>query len=905
MNFPSSTYRVQLNSKYPFKELKKIIEYLDKLGISTIYAAPITTAIHDSSHGYDVSDPNQINPEIGTLSELKDLSIQLKELNMTWLQDIVPNHMTFASTNHWLMDVMERREYSPYHKSFDINWNHPDPAIKGKIMVPILGNSMDQCIESGEIKLGWTDQGFYVSYFDNQFPLSISAITILISNLQKDIAASILLEKAKIFVKQAGILYLDEWQMFKKSFILSLWTDKQRRLQINQCIEKINADKKLLKRLLESQFYLLAPWQVSEKEMDYRRFFTVNSLICLRMEDEAVFNSYHELIHSLCKEGLIQGVRIDHIDGLYHPQQYVARLRKLMGDDCYIIAEKILEYNEDLARDWNLQGTSGYEFLSFTNRLLTDKEGCEKILSFYKALVPETKPYQDIVYEKKFSFLHSQMGGELDNLMTLLKELKLTDNANLEEESIKKALGILMSSFPVYRIYPDRFPINEEGMQLVNKAFEQAILKAGAFTKELAFLRSLFEEGEDKTMANNKMKFIMRLMQFTSPLAAKGVEDTTFYVYNPLISHNEVGDSPNQLAITIEDFHQKMISRQRNNPYSLNATSTHDTKRGEDARMRINVLPELADEWHELIIMWQNMNECYIKQVKGRNAPSVNDTHFIYQSLIGSFPEDLKVTDTFMDRTKEFIIKALREAKVETTYANPNIQYEEACVDFIHSILKKDHYFLDSFLPFLQKVISKASVYSLVQSVLKITAPGIPDIYQGSELWELSYVDPDNRRPVDFEFRIKMLDEIIEKSKVSPEAVLSYVKEKRNQGAEKLFVTWKTLSLRRDLNDLFLKGEYVPFIIPNGEEKVIAYARFFINDWIIVVLPVGIAKTNTTGNSYKNLTLQLLHPLPSQWRDIFTNKIIDGKNNILSIDELFSAFPIAVLRSFNSHSKYI
>ncbi len=900
MNFPTSTYRLQINSKFTLADVKMLIEYLHKLGISTIYAAPITSAIHDSSHGYDVINPLLINPELGTFENLQEISELLKPLNMSWLQDIVPNHMAFTQHNIWLNDVLERGEHSPYYRYFDINWSYA--ATKGKILIPIIDKPLEESIEAGDIKLQFDKAGFSFTYFDNVLPISKSGLQFIHDLLLETVKPDdILIHQLQSLINHPNTANLQDWQHLKNELTSSIINDKDkaRKLEIDQCVERINNDKKLLTQLMLSQHFVLTTWQSAEKEMNYRRFFTINCLICLRMEDENVFDDYHQLISQLHNEGLIQGVRIDHIDGLADPKQYVEKLRKLLGEDCYIIAEKILDANEDLAKDWALQGTSGYDFLSFTNRLLTDKAGAEKLLTHYHQFVPFTKPYKELVYENKYNFLQSQMAGELNNLVGYLQELNLFTSA-FDTDRVKKALGIFMACFPIYRIYPEQFPLAKADRQLVDNALEAAAHRDESMEWELKFIKSLFDKSFDPNLSDNKLKFIKRLMQFTGPLAAKGVEDTTFYVYNPLISHNEVGDSPAELSMGIHEFHNRMIARQLNNPYSLNATSTHDTKRGEDARMRINVLAELADEWKTLVAQWQAINQAFIQTQNGKAVPSANDQWFIYQSLIGSFPEDLKVTESFVERTKGFIIKALREAKVETTYSAPNTTYEHTCVLFIDRILKKNHPFIYSFIPFLQKVIQSATVYSLVQTIIKNTAPGIPDIYQGSELWELSYVDPDNRRPVDYTFRADLLNSIISKSSQSLDLALNFIKEKREQGAEKLFVNWKTLHLRHDMQDVFLLGHYIPLqvstLFPEGSNKIIAYARCFGTKWIIVVLPLAIVSAFATENIWEDITVELPPEASQTWHNIFTDEILETANSV-SASRLFAKFPVAVLRS--------
>ncbi len=882
MFFPSSTYRIQLNSSYTLSQLQTIVDYLHKLGISTVYAAPVTTSTKGSTHGYDVCNPDVLNKEIGTMLQLEELSHSLSQKGMSWLQDIVPNHMAFVTNNERLYDVMERGEQSPYYHYFDINWNHFNPVYKGKLMVPFIGKDLNEAIDANEIQLQFDESGFHLAYFEEKYPVAADSLPFIFSMIESsnnNDNTDTLLSKIKIDKTK--------WQEAKKEWLNNVKTNTE---TIQQAVKKMNDDKALFRQFLDKQHYILTWFTVTDQEINFRRFFTVNQLICLRMEDEFVFTDYHQFMLGLYKKGLIQGLRIDHIDGLYNPQQYVQRLRNLFGKDCYIIAEKILEYNEDIAKDWGLHGTSGYEFLSFTNQLLTDKKGSEKLLSFYKELVPQTSVYPDIVYDKKHTFLLTHMGGELENLLRMVEEQTVFQKEAYDRAKLKDALSILMACFPVYRIYPDQYPLHEEALPKVNEAFEKAEAKIGDAKDELDLLKTVFHADGKKPEDSYKLLFLMRLMQFTGPLAAKGVEDTTFYVYNPLISHNEVGDSPSQLGISIDDFHTKMQSRQKNNPYSLNATSTHDTKRGEDGRMRINALAALPDEWIKNVNNWRQINTPFIKLVNNKPAPTTNDEYFIYQSLIGAFPEDLQVTDTYKERTFAFLEKALREAKVETTYDAPNAEYEEACKSFVASLLDEQHPFLKSFISFLEKVIDKATLYSLAQTVIKITAPGIPDIYQGCELWDVSYVDPDNRRPVDYDCRKRNLDEIIELEKKGTDAVLAFIHQYKKEGREKLFVTYKTLNLRNQHNDFFLEGDYLPLHINN--DKVIAYARKKDDKCVVVIIPFA----EDILQSVESITVSLPANTSSHWNNIFTNENITS-NNEIDVLPLLKKFPVGVLVS--------
>lgn len=881
MNYPISTYRIQLNSTFTFKELTGIIDYLADLGITTIYAAPITTSGKDSSHGYDVTDSERINPQIGSLEELKQLAHTLKERGMNWIQDIVPNHMAFSTDNLKLMDVLERGMISPYYNYFDVNWNHP--KAPGKILIPILGDDLNACIDQQQIKIIFST-GFKVQLYGNkEYPLSITAISSMLLLMYEYSVATKLINKIEQFIESAQGKKLEEWISIKKVFSQKLSSEEQDALE--KFLHTINADHLFLRDVFQRQPYEFVSYKMADSVMNYRRFFAINDLICLRMEDDFVFDDYHQLLFSLYEKKLIQGFRLDHIDGLYDPLSYIRQLREEVGKECYIIVEKILDGNEELPANWDVEGTTGYEFLAFANRILTDKTGSDKLLTFYKEFTGLHESYEAIVYEKKHAFLYKHLQGELDNLMTLLGALFLTDSIQ-DESVLKRALGVFMSAFPVYRIYPNQFPLPEIEMEIVQMAFERSIHKAPDLENELNFIKDLFVE-TDTDVAARKLSFIKRLMQFTGPLAAKGVEDTTFYIYNPLISHNEVGDAPSPLAFTIDQFHEKMCTRQKQSRYSLNATSTHDTKRGENARARINVLSHMNSRWMELVPIWHAVNGTYIKQIDGRSAPSLNDEYFIYQSLLGSFPEMLVSDENFVERSKQFLIKALREAKAETNYDTPDTQYEEACLSFVESIIKTDSVFLETFIPFLKEIIDCAAIYSMAQIVLKSTAPGIPDFYQGCELSDLSYVDPDNRRHIDYACRKKLLAQIIEKEE-EQEDLFKYIKEHRNEGIEQLYVTRKMLQLRKKYADVFLHGTYIPLKV---HENIVAFARMFNTDCVLVFIPLDL----DVAKEDKNITVNFPEQFPVRWKNVFTNEVVQIEQG--SIACAFSKFPIAVFES--------
>ncbi|MDI3322321.1 malto-oligosyltrehalose synthase [Pinibacter sp. MAH-24] len=886
MLHPSSTYRIQFNKNFTFKNLDQIIDYLEALGISTIYASPIFKAMNGSDHGYDVVNPHIINDEIGTIDELRTLSKKLKEKGFSWIQDIVPNHMSVIDTNYRLWDVLERGRTSGYGNYFDIDWDHPQ--LRDRVMLPFLEANLQNCIRENKVRLRFAENGFEICYYENHYPVKPDSYDLLLSKC--DLLREAYEDDLQKYLASKNADY-QSWQKIKKQFVEKLSKSKNK---IEDGVNRINENNELLLQLANDQYYKLEWYGEADRIMNYRRFFTVNSLICVRIEEEQVFNDYHQLIKQLYDEGLIQGLRIDHIDGLKDPAEYIRRLKKLLGKDCYIIVEKILEIKEQLPESFDLEGTSGYEFLSYINQVLTDMNGAEKLLTFYHQHAPDFQNYYDIVFDRKFSFLEKYMHGEWDNLFRLLLSLNIIENKSIKQEELHQALGTFMAAFPVYRVYIDQFPVDDISREIVNKAFEDAENRAGHLKAAFQLLKKLFNDGGDKQ--TKRLQFIQRLMQFTGPLAAKGVEDTTFYLYNPLISHNEVGDLPCVLGIPVSGFHEKMQQRHRANPLSLNSTSTHDTKRGEDARARINVLSELTNEWVALVTRWQQINAAFKKRVKDVMAPVFNDEYFLYQSIVGGFPEDLNTSNESKDRLKWFYTKALRESKFFSTPSRPDDDYEKACMEFIDALFDPSHAFLSGMVPFVRKVKSYAEIYSLSQVVIKSTAPGIPDFYQGSELWDLSYVDPDNRRQVNYDLRKSLMNELLQNEKQSLEDVLCWSQNKLLVGGQKMFTTRTILQYRKANNELFIEGDYIPLEIEEGKRKVIAYARRKDDKWVLIVIPTGLVAVQKTG--WEGINIIIPTGTPKHWRNIFTGETITT-NGELQLKEIFNQFPVAVFENYH------
>jgi (1->4)-alpha-D-glucan 1-alpha-D-glucosylmutase len=873
---PTATYRIQLNDHFRFRDLDAILEYLHDLGISTVYASPVTMAFKGSQHGYDVADPLRLNPEIGTEEEFGALAEKLRACGMNWLQDIVPNHMVYATQNPWLYDVLERGKVSPYYSFFDL---HPDPVelLGDRIMAPFLGAPLTECISRGELTMQFGRDGFVLRYYDTDWPVAAHMYA-WICTVTGDCPENLgkLLEELVI----ASLSPVEEWKAAKGRWLRQVDDDPLLAGYVRRRVDFFNERVPLLETLIGCQHYALTHHRLSSSLINYRRFFTVNSLICLRMESREVFDAYHRKIAEWWRRGWIQGLRIDHIDGLAAPAEYIRRLRELCGPDNYIVAEKILARDETLPGYWELQGTTGYEFLATANQVLTDAGGSRKLLDWYRREVIGLPDYPELVTERKYSFLRTYMGGELDNLMAMLEAMPALGALGQNAARLREALAMMLACWPVYRLYPDGGPFTAADRVTIASAFDRARQSRPDLERELSWFRELF----GFAYAN---PFLLRLMQFTGPLAAKGIEDTSFYIYNPYIAHCEVGDTPAVAGIEPPAFHRFMQERQSRWPYSLNCTTTHDTKRGEDARIRLNWTSAQPAMWIEAVSFWRELNRSLITEADERRAPSANDEYLIYQALLGGWPEDGMVTDEFRERFSGYLRKALREARAETNYDEPDEWYEGACQEFAAALLAPESEFLRAFGGFAVSVIRESYAFSLAQLLLKLTAPGIPDIYQGAECWDISFVDPDNRRPVDFARRVGLLREIRDCEAVGIAAALGFALNHPERGAIKMWVIYRALNFRRQRPELFAAGEYIPV---NVEGPALAYIRRHADEWVLVLVPLISAEEAASGR----IRVGLPAGAPEQWTHLFTGDVHHLSGGVLEWSG-WDRFPVAML----------
>ncbi|MEH2183893.1 malto-oligosyltrehalose synthase [Nostoc sp.] len=938
MRIPTATYRIQFTPQFGFDNAKAIAAYLADLGISDLYASPIFKARSGSTHGYDIVDANQLNPELGTNESFDALVDEIQSLGMGWLQDIVPNHMAYTSENPYLIDILEYGPDSSYTDYFDLSWNAPFGDRQERILAPLLGDFYGVSLENGHIQLQYEQNGLTVNYYALKLPLRLESYTkVITQNLGR--LTRTLGRNHPDFIKLLGILYIlknvpsevagkqrQDQIAFIKGLIWELYTTNDTiREFIDENIQTFNGEPgnsesfNLLDDLLNDQFFRLAFWKVGAEEMNYRRFFTVNELISVKVEELRVFNNTHSFIQKLVEEGKFTGLRIDHIDGLYNPIQYIQRLREKMGD-VYITVEKILELTEDLPENWEIEGTSGYDFLNYVNGVFCQTENESQFDKIYQNFIGSRVDYASVVEDKKHLILEKNLAGDIDNLASLLKNIssKYRYGNDFTLNGLKRAIAEVLTQFPIYRTYITPDGIEDSDRSTIEEVIRQAKEQTPLLQHELTFIEKLmlleFDNSLTQTEREQWIYFVLRMQQYSGPLMAKGVEDTSLYVYNRLLSLNEVGGNPGHFGIPVTKFHAFNKQHQVTWPHTMNTTATHDTKRGEDVRARLNVLSEIPDEWDQQVNTWSAINREHrsdggfanIFGVRhGFAIPDRNDEYFLYQTLIGAFPFAEHEYASFVERVKEYIIKAIREAKVHTAWLRPDSEYEQACTSFIEKVLDPaiSGEFLEAFRPFQQRIAYYGIFNSLSQTLLKITAPGVPDLYQGTELWELSLVDPDNRRPVDFEQRRTYLSAIREQAKTDILGLIQELLNDKTDGRIKLFLTAQLLQARTNYVSLFQDGDYLPLEAQGTyANHIIAFARREGNQTAIAIAPRFLTSLiqpgdNPLGESvWQDTHLQLPPGTSRTWKNVLTQEPLQATET-LSIAAALAHFPVALLVS--------
>ncbi|HKJ68070.1 MAG TPA: malto-oligosyltrehalose synthase [bacterium] len=924
---PIATYRVQLSPSFGFREAQKIPDYLNDLGISDIYVSPVFRPRQGSQHGYDVVDQNTLNPELGSREDFEVLIDGLHALGMGWIQDIVPNHMAFDSQNAPLMDVMENGSHSRYFTFFDFQWDHPYDRIQGKILVPFLGKFYNEALEEGEISLQFDQDGFSVNYYDIRLPVRVKSygevLTHNFSRLRQHLS-----DDHPDYVKFLGVLYAirslspdgdiaaryDQIHFIKRMLSDLYQENEAIRRVIDENLRTFNGEPgdsesfDLLHNLLNEQYFRLAFWKVGTEEINYRRFFNLNEFISLNMDDTEVFQETHRLLFELLEEENFQGLRIDHIDGLFNPRRYLKRLRNRFPE-MYLVVEKILEQNEPLPDFWPVQGTTGYDFLNYANGLFCQKEHRSQFEKIYRKFTGFGTGYDQLIHEKKRLIIGKHMAGDVDNLAHMLAQIagRYRYGSDFTLYGLRRALVEILAWFPVYRTYISEDFRRESDRHYIDETVRRAKRTMPDFSREFEFIRTLlyldFGDQMIEEEQSQWINFVMRFQQMTGPLMAKGFEDTALYIYNRLVSLNDVGGYPEAFGNSDIEFHHFNIERAENWPHSMNATATHDTKRGEDVRARLNVLSEIPREWEQQVNYWSRLNE-EKKRTVGDNlaVPDSNDEFLLYQTLVGTFPFDGVITGEYVDRIKNYIVKAVRESKIHTEWLKPDTEYEEAFTEFVEAILLdgSDNIFLREFRSFHEQIARFGIWNSLSQTLLKITSPGIPDFYQGSELWDLHLVDPDNRRPVDYTLRRKYLNQLQKKEKHGIPNLLGELFDKKEDGRLKLYLIYRALHARAQYNTLFEQGTYTPLKV-NGHRKnhIIAFARSNDDHRALVVVPRFLTELLQEGElplgeDVWNDTRVAASPDVSEWQDAVTGTVLPSADE-LYLSTVFAHFPGAML----------
>ena len=905
MTTPHATYRLQLHQDFPLAAAESLIPYLDRLGIDTLYLSPIFQARKGSPHGYDVTDPTTVNAELGGQAALDRLFETLRAHHMGAILDIVPNHMAADHDNRWWWDVLARGQDSPFASFFDIDWDRH--RGHHQLVLPFLGQPFVTELESGAMRVALGDVGFYLTYYDKEFPLTAPswrpilarALCFLDPQTQKGARRALyrlwrhLAEGHEVTPRDSLNTWLNRYPTAKEAIhqALTHWNGTPGQKDSWNPLEK----------LLRAQPWRLAHFLVASREGNYRRFFDINDLPAVRVEQDSVFDRAHSTLIALCNNAVVYGLRIDHIDGLYDPSSYLStlslRLKKAPSKD-FLLVEKILGADESLPARWPVAGTTGYDFLNTTMQVLLDSDGLVQLTALYAAW-EDPKDAAVSVDAGKRQALTELFGSELDRLCREVYPMAAGDRwgHDLTELEIRRAIGALTVSLPIYRTYRSHDTYSSWDQNILKKAFKRAIdQEKGLPPQAWVFLYHVFFSDTDRTLTakEHQMRrdWVMHWQQLTGPVHAKGFEDTALYRYHRLVCLNEVGGDLDSPGLTPDAFHRMLIDRQATHPNALNATSTHDTKRSEDVRARIGILSEIPLQWKTAVEDWQ---ERIAERVGSLTVPDLSTEYLFFQTLVGALPLNRDERPAFSERLKSYMQKAVREAKVHTGWVHPNLAYENALFSFIDTLFVHAE-IVDRMERFIRPVAYYGALSSLSQVLLKTLAPGVPDFYQGSELWDLSLTDPDNRRPVDYTERQRLLDTITT-SRPSPQDLLEHWED----GRIKLYVTSRTLDVRRRNARLFQHGAYETLVSEGPQsDHVLAFARHDEHQWCLVVVPLRYARLtwpSASHNIWHSTTLILPKEAPNVWQDALSGQSLFAEAGELPLEAIFSPFPMAILTS--------
>lgn len=972
---PRATYRLQFNTEFTFDDARELVPYLHKLGISDLYTSPLFKPRSTSTHGYDTVDYNQFNPKLGDEDEFNQLAEVLSAHQMGLMLDLVPNHMGVSTENVWWTDVLKEGLSSKYAHFFDIAWRSQNRSLDDKVLLPVLGDHYGRILEAGELKLVYWHGDFYLHYYEHQFPITPETYGVILEKALENLD-ELSEEDEWVALELASIIhslkYLPPFystgpttiETRRREETIVRWRllglfDKAEvfRNALQAALSLLNGDPDdpssfdTLDDLLSRQAFRLAYWRVATDEINYRRFFDINDMAAIRVEDEAVFQEVHRLTFRLLAEGKVNGLRIDHPDGLWDPETYFWRLqagcleaiaRQQLPDidaetikaavskhmhafsqsqpqrkewPLYVVAEKILSETEPMPYSWAVHGTTGYDFMYAMNNLFVNTANEEVFDRIYGNFIGEAADFDAIVDRTKHLVMSQSLTSELDSRSAELAAIVEQNRRyrGFTQNGIAFALSEVIKALHVYRTYVtipetvtnrDRMYV-EEAIFWAKKHNPLVPTSVFDFLKDTLLMRN-WEDFEERHHAALR-DFVMKFQQITGPVMAKSVEDTAFYVYNRLTSLNEVGGHPVTFGLRVEHFHHHNLHKSY--PHTMLATSTHDTKRSEDVRARINVLSDMPDEWETMLLKWAETNE-HAKTVTHNNesTPSENDEYLIYQTLLGAYDPEHDENEDFKRRIIAYMHKAINEAKTHSNWINPNDEYAEAIANFISTIWDDEH-FQSSFLPFQKRVAFYGRVHSLAQVLLKLSAPGVPDIYQGNELWDYSLVDPDNRRLIDFERRQEYLDTLIEREAEDRPSLIADLVEDTVPGMVKLYLIYRLLNFRREHEALFRDGAYLPLQV-EGEQSshVCAFARQGEDQLLVVVVPRLIvsladgAEILPTGEGIWGDTVIVL---PADFSGEHLENLITGETvpvdtevslHTVPMSRVLQQFPVAALR---------
>ncbi|MEA3212378.1 MAG: (1-_4)-alpha-D-glucan 1-alpha-D-glucosylmutase [Chthoniobacter sp.] len=929
-SIPSVTYRLQFHKDFTFEKAKQIVPYLHALGITHVYASPYFRATPGSLHGYDICDQNELNPEVGTREEFDAFVAELQRHGMGQVLDFVPNHMGIAeATNAWWMDVLENGPSSPYARFFDIDWQPVKRELENKVLLPILGDQYGRVLEKGELKLQFASGAFSLDYYGRTLPIAPRTTRPILEQAKAALGAEKVPAELESIIGALDHLpprtETDPAKIAERTREKELLKSRLEKLceenaavakAISTTVAEMQTEEGrrgggTLDALVSSQPYRLAYWRVASEEINYRRFFDINNLAAIRMELPEVYEATHRLVFELLASGAVTGLRIDHVDGLSDPGQYFWNLQqsyaKLRGVDAgakplYLLVEKILGTGEHLPGDWQVHGTTGYEAAIQNGLVLVDPAAEKAFSDGYAKFVGSAKTYPTIVYESKLLVMRLAMSSEVNALGHMLNRISETNAwyRDFTLNALTTAIREVIACFPFYRTYftPDG-KRSEEDVRVVRRAIAAARRRNPTTERTVYdFLADVLVPPADNAHPvdeSARLNFVMKFQQCTGPITAKGVEDTSFYIFNRLVALNEVGGEPEVFGESVDTFHQQNQERLAAFPHSLVATSTHDTKRSEDVRARLAVLSEMPREWFRAVRRWHSATRKHLQQIDGSPAPDRNEEYLLYQTLLGSWPlapMSPQDRESYIQRIQEYMVKALHEAKVNSSWTEPNVEWDKAVSEFVEKILtpRRGNRFLTDFAPFAERIAEFGMVNSIAQVVLKLTVPGVPDIYQGQEMWDFSLVDPDNRRPVDYEARQRNLTTLLAHRPSSEELLREW-----RDGRIKLLVSEVLARFRREHPILFQKGSYSPVKVA-GEwaDCAIAFVREHEGESLLVIVPRFPSRLGAppVGEAWKDTRLVLNSPLRGEVRDLLSDTALQSRASV-RLAEALRELPVA------------